>query len=86
MTALADKKERDETEPRERNRRISSSSADGCDPIIQMNVSVETPKSKRIRNAYPTYQIKSEGIVDAIRGQQLSTRYECSEPGIRWKI
>ena len=65
MTALADKKERDETEHRERNRRISSSSADGCDPIIQMNVSVETPKSKRITNANPTYQITSEGIAAA---------------------
>lgn len=51
MAALANKKERDETEQVFRNnqlkRKLSSSSYDGGDPIIEMNVSVETPESRR---------------------------------------
>jgi hypothetical protein len=51
IAALADKKEKDESEQRMRKhelkRRISSCSYDGGDPIIEMNVSVETPESKK---------------------------------------
>jgi len=71
MAALADKKERDESEQRQRSRRlkrrISSSSSDGCDPIIQMNVSVETPESKRLlaNTGQPVYPISAVGIANA---------------------
>ena len=72
MAALADKKERDESEQRQRSRRlkrrISSSSSDGCDPIIQMNVSVETPESKRLllaNTGQPVYPISAIGIATA---------------------
>ena len=72
MVALAFKKGRDETQQFQRSQhKISkSSSSDGNDPIIQMNVSVETPESKRIPNSsqssYPTIkdpiQIANDGI------------------------
>jgi hypothetical protein len=70
IAALADKKERDESAQRQRRRRlkrrISTSSSDGCDPIIQMNVSVETPESKRLlaNTGQPEYPISTEDITN----------------------
>ena len=68
IAALADKKGRDESEQRQRSRRlkrrISSSSSDGCnDPIIQMNVSVETPETKRLlANTGQAFPISAEAL------------------------
>ncbi len=72
MAALALKKGRDETQQMKRSQRllIKPSTSEGNDPIIQMNVSVETPKSKRIppannnQPAYPPMKdpISNEGV------------------------
>jgi hypothetical protein len=86
MAALTDKKGRDESEQRQRSRRlkrrISSSSSDGCDPIIQMNVSVETPESKRLlaNTGQAVYPISAVGIASANTSNITNEQTRCLAP------
>ncbi len=65
MAALALKRGRDETQQRQRSqdKLKQSPTSDGNDPIIQMNVSVETPENKRIQNAgQQVFPMSNDGI------------------------
>lgn len=92
IAALADKKEKDESEQRMRKhelkRRISSSSYDGGDPIIEMNVSVETPESKKQMSNIKTSKSTSEQdrrstnrILGDSQGSSLPLSVSMYQPG-----
>ncbi len=77
IAALADKKEREESE-RLRSRKVKSMSSDGSDPIIQMNVSVETPESKRLisNNGQQGYTMISDGGITSSNASDINGDHE----------
>ena len=83
MAAMADKRGRDEAEHRHRRfkRRISS---ENSDPMLQMNVNIETPESRRtsgIGNSL-NYALSSESYSSTTPNPILDNQLISSEPDI----
>jgi len=76
LAAFENKKVRDETEQRQRQRRLQRRilcSSDSGDPVLRMNVSVEEPERKRNPNVNTSNNNTSSGIGQALSNFGISS-------------
>lgn len=84
MAALADKRGRDETEHRHRRFKRLVSSSDNTDPMLQMNVNIETSENRRVMGMGNTlnYGLAGDTFSSSTPNPILDNQMISSEPDI----
>ena len=83
MAALADKRGRDDTDHRHRRFKRRVSSSDNTDPMLQMNVNIETSENKRVMGIGSSFNYGlTDSFSSAVPNPILDNQMISSEPDI----